>query len=100
VEDVILGPLLEAFLSYLRSRPLRLVILTPDVDVVQRRESGRDKVAYGTRWSPAQLDAVLRAETPRIGLWLDTGELTPEQTVDEILRRRDEALLSSPDPAG
>ncbi|WP_261568934.1 AAA family ATPase [Frankia gtarii] len=99
VEDVILGELLGAFLSYLRSRPLRLVVLTPDVDVVQRRESGRDKVAYGTRWSPAQLDAVLRAETPRIGLWLDNGELTPEQTVDEILRRRDEALLPSPDPA-
>ncbi len=99
IEDVIIGRLLAAFLTYLRSRPLRLVILAPDVDVVQRRESGRDKVAYGTRWSPAQLDAVLRAETPRIGLWLDSGALTPEQTVEEILRRRDDALLASPEPA-
>jgi cytidylate kinase len=99
VEDVIVGRLLETFLVYLRSRPLRLVVLAPDVDVVQRRESGRDKVAYGSRWSPAQLDAVLRAETPRVGLWLDSSELTPEQTVDEIQRRRDEALLASSDPA-
>ncbi|EIV92465.1 AAA family ATPase [Frankia sp. QA3] len=98
LEDVIVGRLLEVFLSYLRSRPLRLVILAPDVNVVQRREAGRDKVAYGTRWSPAQLDAVLRTETPRIGLWLDSGALTPEQTVDEILRRRDDTLLPDPDP--
>jgi cytidylate kinase len=32
-------------------------------------------------------DAVLREGTPRIGLWLDTSELTPEQTVDAILAR-------------
>ena len=27
------------------------------------------------------------ADTPRIGLWLDTSEQTPAQTVDEILGR-------------
>jgi hypothetical protein len=31
--------------------------------------------------------------TPRIGLWLDTSAQTAEQTVTEILRRRDEALI-------
>ncbi|MEU3551419.1 AAA family ATPase [Streptomyces longwoodensis] len=95
IEDVILGDNLEVFLSYLPERTVRLVVLTPDVEAVQRRESGRDKVAYGSRWTLDQLDAVLRKETPRLGLWLDSSELTAEQTVDEILRRRDEAVLSA-----
>ncbi|MER7129260.1 hypothetical protein [Streptosporangium saharense] len=33
------------------------------------------------------LDAVLRERTPRLGLWLDTSEQTPEETVEEILAR-------------
>ena len=37
----------------------------------------------------------MREETPRVGLWLDSSELTAEQTVDEILARAwDEAQLS------
>jgi hypothetical protein len=32
-------------------------------------------------------------QTPRIGLWLDTSAQTAEQTVAEILRRRDEAEI-------
>ena len=32
-------------------------------------------------------------QTSRIGLWLDTSAQTAEQTVAEILRRRDEALI-------
>jgi len=41
------------------------------------------------------LDRALRTETPRIGLWLDTSAQTPEETVDEIIRRgRDEGLVA------
>ena len=36
---------------------------------------------------PAELDAHLRQETPRIGLWLDTSEQTLERTTDELLAR-------------
>ena len=31
------------------------------------------------------LDAGLRNDTPRIGLWLDSSDQTPDETVDEIL---------------
>jgi hypothetical protein len=34
-----------------------------------------------------QLDDVLRRETPRIGLWLDTSGQTPAETVADILGR-------------
>ena len=36
----------------------------------------------------------MRDETPREGLWLDSSDQTAEQTVDEILRRAEEARLS------
>jgi hypothetical protein len=32
------------------------------------------------------LDAEMRSTMRRIGLWVDNGNQTPEQTVDEILR--------------
>ena len=31
--------------------------------------------------------------SPRIGLWIDSSELTPDQTVDEIRERWDEAAI-------
>jgi hypothetical protein len=30
---------------------------------------------------------VLRFETPRLGLWLDTSKQTPEETVEAIVQR-------------
>lgn len=90
VQDVILGPVLGDMLKYVTSRPLAVVVLAPSADAVRRREAGRAKSGYG-EWAPEMLDAGLRAETPRIGLWLDTSDQTPAQTVDEIISRLDEA---------
>lgn len=93
VQDVVIGPLLNDFLSYVQSRPLYVVVLCPNPTVVAQREEARSKKGYGT-WTVEALDAVLRNETPRIGLWLDSSEWTPEQTVDEILARsRNEAPI-------
>ncbi|NUS08325.1 MAG: AAA family ATPase [Nonomuraea sp.] len=91
VQDVTLGADLETFIKYVTTRPLRVVVLAPDPAAVERRERGRAKTGYAT-WTIAQLDAALRDETPRIGLWLDTSDQTPDETVDEILARADEAL--------
>lgn len=52
--------------------------------MVRAREAERPKTGYGV-WTVEALDHALRAETPRIGLWLDTSEHTPAQTVSEIL---------------
>lgn len=70
-----------------------VVVLTPRPDVVADRELGRGKNSYG-RWTIDALDRGLRTETPCIGLWLDTSELTVEQTAAEILRRSSEALVA------
>jgi hypothetical protein len=69
--------------------PLLLPILLPKpltFSVIADREQGRGKTAYGT-WAIAQLDDILRNETPRLGLWLDTSTQTPAETTDEILSR-------------
>jgi hypothetical protein len=74
--------------AVIRTRPLYVVVLAPRPEVVQEREDARRKTAYkpGDE-DAAELDAHLRRETPRIGLWLDTSEQALDQTVDELLAR-------------
>ncbi len=86
VQDVVVGPMLTEFLSYVKRRPLYVAVLCPTVAAVESREAGRGKKGYGI-WTPAQLDRVLRAETPKLGLWLDSSDWTPEETAARILDR-------------
>lgn len=92
VQDIVMGHDLQAYVDRIRSRPLHVVVLVPRPDVVAVREAARPKTAYRGDVTPQGLDEAMR-ETPRIGLWLDTSDLSPEETVDELLRRRDESLL-------
>ncbi|MEU6072729.1 AAA family ATPase [Micromonospora sp. NPDC047074] len=86
LQDVILGADLPAMVDRIRHRPLAVVLLAPRPEVVAAREKAREKKGYGN-WPVAALDADFRAQTPRIGLWLDTSAQTPARTVDEILAR-------------
>lgn len=88
VQDVVVGPVLADYVEAIAARPLVVVVLAPEPEVVARREAERAKVAYRPGSSTiAHLDAALRNETPRVGLWLDTSHQTPEQVVDEIVAR-------------
>ncbi|CAL9329833.1 hypothetical protein SUDANB145_00043 [Streptomyces sp. enrichment culture] len=87
VQDLFLGEYLADMPRLIRSRPLAVVVLAPDPEVVARREAQRAKTGYGPDWQPAVMDKVLRDSTPRIGLWLDTSGQTVEETVDEIFAR-------------
>ena len=94
IQDIVLGPALAEFVRDVRSRPLLVVGLRPTVEVVEQRERDRSKVAYGEgRMSAAELDEMLTTETPRIGLWLDSSALSPEETVDEIARGAERARV-------
>ncbi|WP_116510840.1 AAA family ATPase [Micromonospora sp. B006] len=86
LQDVVLGADLPAMIGRIRHRPLAVVVLAPRAEVVAARERDRPKTGYGD-WPVADLDAGFRADTPRIGLWLDTSDQTPEETVTEILAR-------------
>jgi chloramphenicol 3-O-phosphotransferase len=92
VQDIVLGEDLTGMVNAIGSRPLHVVVLAPSATTVATREAARAKKAYGT-WTIAQLDDVLRRQTPRIGLWLDTSHQTPDETVEDILTRRGESAV-------
>ncbi|WP_343048269.1 AAA family ATPase [Cellulomonas humilata] len=83
VQDIALGDDLPSWVAMFRNPPW-VVVLAPSASTVAAREAGRGKTGYGA-WTVEQLDAGLRDGTPRTGLWLDTSEQTPDETVDAIL---------------
>ena len=91
IDDVVVGLRLIEVLEDIKSRPLYFVLLLPRLEVVEQRDRAREEKHVFDIWS--HLDEVARTETPKQGLWLDSSDMTAEETVDEILRRRDEALI-------
>ncbi|MGW7531391.1 AAA family ATPase [Amycolatopsis sp. NPDC054798] len=92
LQDIVLGEHLPEMVGALRTRPCYVVVLAPSAEAVARRDAARraerGKVAYQPGDTGiAGLDACLREETPRLGLWLDTSDLTVEETVEAILAR-------------
>jgi hypothetical protein len=88
VQDVILGAHLGEYAAAIVARPLVVVVLAPSAEVVTERERARAKTGYRDgAHSIAQLDHGLRHGTPRLGLWLDSSDQTPDESVDEIVRR-------------
>ena len=94
VDDIVVGGRVDDLLEELAGRHFVFVMLTPRLDVVRAREAGR-----GTRlWEQWEwLDDVIRTRTRRLGLWLDSSNQSPDETVDEILRRaRSEGIVEAP----
>lgn len=86
LQDVVLGEFLPFTIGSIRTRPLYVVVLAPRPSAVAAREAARDKSAYGT-FTVEALDSALREGTPRLGLWLDTTDLSVAETVDRILEQ-------------
>src|SRR5215831_15851333 len=74
-QDIILGAHLAEMTAMIRSRPLLVIVLAPPVATIAARERARGKRAQGA-WAIEQLDDVLRHQTSRLGLWLDTSGQT------------------------
>ena len=86
IDDIVVGPRrLGIYREVLGERTLQLVVLAPPVEVALARDRGRRDKQVGDRW--VHLDAEQRAGLGNEGVWLDTGQLTVEQTVDAILER-------------
>ena len=76
------------------------MVLRPSVEAVVEREARRGTGAYDAWRSDggSLVDAVRRfdgwlAETPPVGLWVDSTHQTAEQTVDWILEHWDQARV-------
>lgn len=93
IDDTVVSPeLLATYRRQLRTRPLHLIVLAPPLAVVRHRDENRDKHVFHL-WN--HLDHELRTRMPRIGLWLDTADLSAAETVDTILDRMEEATIIS-----
>ena len=98
VQDNIYGPDVGRWLEVVKPLTAHLIVLRPGVEVVTARHRARQlstgKVAYRGGFTPQVNDAHV-ATTPRAagGLWLDTSEQDPEQTVAEILTRSKESVV-------
>lgn len=91
-QDVVIGALLGEVIDMLVDLPLYLVVLCPSAEVVEQREAQRNKAAYG-EWTARQLDDELRLNTPHIGLWLDSSQLSISATVDAIFANINRAKI-------
>jgi hypothetical protein len=89
LQDVILGRHLPRMVAALAPADAGVLVLCPSPEAVAAREAGRAKKGYGG-WTPEMLDAGLRSDTPRLGLWLDTSALSVAETVDQLFARADE----------
>jgi tRNA uridine 5-carbamoylmethylation protein Kti12 len=86
IDDIVVGPRrLGLFERELRPHPLGVVVLAPTIEVALERDRRRGYKRVGDRW--AHLDRHQRARLGHVGLWLDTGDMTPQDTVDAILER-------------
>jgi hypothetical protein len=98
VQDNIYGPDVERWLERIDAPTKHLVVLRPSIAVVSERDAerqrNRGKVAYRDGFTPAINDEHLASTRRDLGLWLDTSIESPEESVDEILRRADEAIVS------
>jgi cytidylate kinase len=92
-QDIIIGPELAAVVEGIGYRPLYVVVLCPSPEVIAKREAGRDKTGYRVA-AADEFDRAFRAETPRLGLWLDSSNLTVAETVEHILANLASARVS------
>jgi hypothetical protein len=87
---VIIGSVLRDFLELVPVPEFHLVFLDPDAAAIERRERERRGTAYDAgKFSVGGLQSLLREETERIGLWLDTTRLSAQQTVEAIMANLD-----------
>lgn len=92
-QDVILGGYLQLIASRLHPLGLAVIVLDAGPEAIAAREAARGKTAYRGDWTPEGMVRGLRETTPRLGLWLDSSNLSVADTVEAIMARLDEALV-------
>jgi hypothetical protein len=86
VDDVVVRKLqLDYYLAHIQARPLLLVVLSPKRDVVFGHDSLRDSTKRGLAEEWWFLTETLQSELLEVGIWIDTSDQSPCETVDTIL---------------
>jgi len=86
IDDIIIGERFDQLKSGLAGVPLELIVLAPSPDrVASKRDADRGKGVLGEKWA-LYLDGALRDTIAGVGIWIDSTDQTPEETVEEIVR--------------
>lgn len=89
---------LQEYRRQLDGLALHFVVLAPGREMALERDREREaehghahEPTIAERW--AHLEEVMTGELRGVGLWLDSQAQSAEETVDEILRRKEEARV-------
>jgi hypothetical protein len=74
---------IELFLAEVGEAPVSLIVLAPTLDVALQRDQHRPDKQVAQRFR--HMDDELRGELAGLGWWLDTSDLTVNETVERIL---------------
>lgn len=85
-QDILIGASLTDVAERLADLEPMIIVLNPRSEILAKRDAERAKTGYGEGFPPEVLAAALERETPRLGLWLDTSQMTAVEVVDRILR--------------
>lgn len=84
-QDILIGADLVAAAERLGDLSPQVIVLAPSVAALAQRDRERGKTGYGEHFPPDVLAGALARETPRIGRWIDSSDMSVEQVVDAIL---------------
>lgn len=109
VSDSVVGDLFADFVDFVSPEPLHVVMLAPTLATLRAREQARGRRdGHDPRGARDQRDpadsatfetlAASVAQTPRVGLWLDTSGMSLQVTVAQILGRLGEARIDTTEP--
>lgn len=84
-QDILIGAALAEVAEHLADLDPMIVVLNPRPEILAERDAARHKTGYSEGFPPEVLADALNRETPRLGLWLDTSQMTAEEVVERIL---------------
>jgi predicted kinase len=89
LQDSYLGDDLVDLVCRIESRPLYVVVLSPNTSALKLRVAarciGRGQSVHGGGHSIDLMDHRLRRMTPHLGLWVDSSDLSLDETVELIV---------------
>jgi predicted kinase len=84
-QDILIGSSLTDVVARLADLDPQVVVLAPDAATLAQRDRERIKTGYSASFPPEILADALVRETPRIGLWIDSSQMSVADVVARIL---------------
>jgi predicted kinase len=84
-QDILVGLSLQEVAERLRHLSPAIIVLVSRPDILAQRDQAREKTGYGEHFPPTVLASVLEHGTPRLGLWIDTSDMSVAEVVERIL---------------